>query len=276
MASSSRVVRFPSSVIGSYAEFEAYRQTHQPQLDGRYLHETGLASKDPAIVRPGSCAVCLRATAYTSATAHGEPQSNGCVMPNWREEQYCDCADRLSQRGRALLHFARASKSLQSWTRLLLFGRSAAFDDRLAAMVRSTGRIPRMNLGALGGKAGPHYRIPAEDGAFHAVVSSDSLQHVPPLTAALTELHRVLMPGGRLIFTVPLHFMSRQTVSHVDTLILSNGLLPTDVEQEAHAIGWDIIDLLHEAGFEDAHAHIYWSDELGYLGPFNVIFLAVR
>jgi SAM-dependent methyltransferase len=276
MSNSSRVVRFPSFAIGSYAEFEAYRQNHQSQLDGRYLHETGLASNDPTISRSGSCAVCLRATTYTSTTANGEPQPDGRIMPNWREEQYCDCEDRLPQRGRALLHFAQATKSLQPWTRLLLFGRPTVFDDRLAAMVHSTSQIARMSRTTSEGEAGQRYRIEAEDGAFHAAVSSDALQHVPPLAAALTEIHRVLVPGGRLIFTVPFHFTARETVSRLDNLVPRNGLLPAEVEHDVHAIGWDIIDRLHDAGFEDAHAHTYWSNELGYLGSFKAIFMAVR
>jgi SAM-dependent methyltransferase len=274
MPNSSRFVRFPSVPLGSYAEFEAYRENNRSQLDGRYLHETALASNEPTISRPGSCAMCLRATTYTSATTHGERQPDGRVMPNWREEQYCDCEDRLPQRGRALLHFAQATKTLQPWTRLLLFGRATAFDGRLAAAVRTTSRIPRMY--ATGGEGRRAYRIDAEDDAFHVVVSSDALQRIPPLTEALAEIHRVLAPGGRLIFTVPFHFMNRHTISHLDTVAHTDGSLPVEVEADVHAIGWDIIDRLHEAGFEDAQAHTYWSDELGYLGSFKTIFMAVR
>jgi SAM-dependent methyltransferase len=235
-----------------------------------------LASEPPTIVRPGSCAVCLRATTYTSATTHGEQQPDGRVMPNWREEQYCDCEDRLPQRGRAMLHFTLATKSLQPWTRLLLFGRATAFDDRLAAQARSVSRIARMQLNATPQADGYPYRIPAEDGSFHTIISSDSLQHIPPLAAVLAELLRILTPGGRLIFTVPFHFLSRGTVSRLDDLANADGVLPAEVGSDVHAIGWDIIDRLHETGFEDAYAHTYWSDELGYLGSNKMIFMAVR
>jgi hypothetical protein len=43
-----------------------------------------------------------------------------------------------------------------------------------------------------------------------------------------------------------------------------------------HQIGWDILDRLKQAGFSDAAAHTYWSHELGYLGPMNMIFSAVK
>ena len=34
--------------------------------------------------------------------------------------------------------------------------------------------------------------------------------------------------------------------------------------------------MLREAGFRDAAAYLYWSEELGYLGPMNFIFRAVK
>ena len=45
------------------------------------------------------------------------------------------------------------------------------------------------------------YRIPFDDGTFDFVFSNGVLEHVQDLPAALTEIHRVLRPGG-----VSLHF----------------------------------------------------------------------
>ncbi len=40
--------------------------------------------------------------------------------------------------------------------------------------------------------------------SFDLVLTSETLEHVPDLEAALSEIRRVLAPGGRHIFTVPL------------------------------------------------------------------------
>src|SRR5207244_2600957 len=40
--------------------------------------------------------------------------------------------------------------------------------------------------------------------SFDLVLSSETLEHVPDIAAALAEIRRVLVPGGRHIFTVPL------------------------------------------------------------------------
>jgi 2-polyprenyl-6-hydroxyphenyl methylase / 3-demethylubiquinone-9 3-methyltransferase len=43
-------------------------------------------------------------------------------------------------------------------------------------------------------------RLPFADGRFDVVVAADVLEHVPDLPAAVTELARVLAPGGSLVF----------------------------------------------------------------------------
>jgi hypothetical protein len=42
------------------------------------------------------------------------------------------------------------------------------------------------------------------DGTFSAVIDSETLEHVPDLDQALSEIARVLKPGGLHIFTVPM------------------------------------------------------------------------
>jgi SAM-dependent methyltransferase len=41
------------------------------------------------------------------------------------------------------------------------------------------------------------------DNSFDVVLTSETLEHVPNLSLALSEIARVLVPGGRHLFTVP-------------------------------------------------------------------------
>ena len=43
--------------------------------------------------------------------------------------------------------------------------------------------------------------LPFTDASFDAVVSNDAMCHIPDRLAVLTEWHRVLRPGGRMLFT---------------------------------------------------------------------------
>lgn len=46
-------------------------------------------------------------------------------------------------------------------------------------------------------------RLTFPDRSFDLVLTSETLEHVPDLPAALAEIRRVLAPGGRHVFTVP-------------------------------------------------------------------------
>jgi SAM-dependent methyltransferase len=127
-----------------------------------------------------------------------------------------------------------------------------------------------------GGASGAAFGLDAPDNSAHIVVSLDYVHRVPPLKSALAEIHRALVPGGHFVFTVPFRVNSEATSSFISHLPLVGGLLPAEFGAEVHEIGWDILESLRKAGFASATAHLYWSEELGYLGPFNFIFSACR
>ncbi len=264
-------VRFPSVSFVSLAEFEEYLRELRPRLEARYGYERSLASSEAEIARDGTCAPCLRRTRFTSRTAGGEALGDGRLVPNWREQLTCDCDDRLGNRNRALLHFLAAEAGLRAWSRVLLFGPPGAADRRIAAMAASVASLPRLGF-ARGARS---YRLDAADAVFHLAVSADALHRVPPLAALLAEFRRVLVPGGSFVFTVPFHFRAAHSVARLEGLPRVAGRLPIEAAGEVHALGWDILDLLRDAGFGNPRAHAYWSDELGYLGAGNMIFSAV-
>jgi SAM-dependent methyltransferase len=46
-------------------------------------------------------------------------------------------------------------------------------------------------------------RLPFENGAFASAFSNSVLEHIPPLQVVLSEIGRVVRPGGKFAFTVP-------------------------------------------------------------------------
>ena len=48
------------------------------------------------------------------------------------------------------------------------------------------------------------HQLPFPDGSFDAVFCNDSINHFPGRLAVLRDWHRVLRPGGRLLFTDPI------------------------------------------------------------------------
>jgi SAM-dependent methyltransferase len=270
-----RSARFPAAGFKSHEAFQSYLRDHQSGLDAHYAYELSLATQEAYLICKGTCAPCLRPSTFVSSTQDGEAMPDGRRMPNWREQMRCDCEDRLIARQRALIHFLQATV-LTPWTHLLLFGPPSEADRRLESLADATTRVRRLRRSAASVNGPSGALLDAPSAAFHAVVSQDYLQFVPPLEAAVEEIFRVLVPGGRFVFTIPFHFTEPTSEFIAKEVLSFASETPTEFLGSGHKLGWDLLSLLMQAGFRDAAAYLYWSEELGYLGSMNFLFKAVK
>ncbi len=102
-------------------------------------------------------------------------------------------------------------------------------------------------------------RLTYEDETFDLIVSSETLEHLPDLSAALREIHRVLRPGGWHLFTIPLFPETSTTFARAirreDGVIEFRG---TPIHHPGGDWGYPVFTefgadfpaILHEAGFE--------------------------
>lgn len=104
-------------------------------------------------------------------------------------------------------------------------------------------------------------RLTFADASFDLCTSSEVFEHVEDDAAGFRELHRVLRPGGRLIFTVPLHDSERTR----ERFTLRGGVRVAVLPPAYHAdryrgptvlvqrdYGRDLVDRLRDAGFVEA------------------------
>jgi len=102
-------------------------------------------------------------------------------------------------------------------------------------------------------------RLTYADGCFDLVLTSETLEHVPDLDVALAEIHRVLAPGGRHVFTVPLLPGIPETFAR--SIVLPDGSIQDRSPRISHPggdwgypvfteFGADLPALLERAGFE--------------------------
>jgi SAM-dependent methyltransferase len=101
-------------------------------------------------------------------------------------------------------------------------------------------------------------RLTHADAAFDLVTSTEVFEHVPDDRRAFAEVHRVLRPGGTLVFTVPL----REVPATLERARLQDGTIVHLTDPEYHGdrlrgrilafrtYGLDILDRLRAVGFE--------------------------
>lgn len=125
-------------------------------------------------------------------------------------------------------------------------------------------------------------RLTFADASFDLCTSSEVFEHVEDDAAGFREVHRVLRPGGRYLFTVPLH----DSADTVERMALRDGrrvaLLPPMYHADRYRgatvlvqrdYGRDIVARLREAGFADARIERPAQHLFGHARP---VVVAVR
>jgi SAM-dependent methyltransferase len=76
-----------------------------------------------------------------------------------------------------------------------------AADTSAVALERAAARLPGVEIAALA----PDEPLPFVDGEFELVLCAETIEHVRDVQLLLSEVRRVLRPGGALAVTTPAH-----------------------------------------------------------------------
>jgi SAM-dependent methyltransferase len=123
-----------------------------------------------------------------------------------------------------------------------------------------------------------------KDASFDLCTSTEVFEHVPDDYKGFREIHRILRPGGRFVFTVPL----TQSAATVERAMLQNGVVNHTLEPEYHGdairgygqvlcfrnYGTDILERLRECGFREAR--LVSTDRMGWWGFGTDVVIAER
>jgi SAM-dependent methyltransferase len=91
--------------------------------------------------------------------------------------------------------------------------------------------------------------IPHADARFDLVLVSHVLEHVPQDAAALSELHRVLRPGGRVLLQHPIDYGRPQTYEDFSLRSAAERLAAFGQDDHVRVYGRDFRERVERAGF---------------------------
>ena len=242
-------------------------------------------------VLPGFCQVCRIAVEFL-----GDWQASDGRTINFRERLVCPSCQ-LNNRQRFTAHLLEStvvargarSTSVYLFEQVTPFSSWAGRDLTAAEVVGSEYLGPDVASGTVieGVRHEDALAMSFHDDSFDVVVSNDVFEHVPDVDRSLSECARILRADGVLLFSIPFHETSDQTVQRAR---VRDGRVEELLPPEYHANpvsprgslvfydhGWDILDRCRAAGFPHTYLVGYWSFLYGYLGGgLQLVFVAER
>jgi len=272
----------------SFEEFKSFISSSANRVADIAAFEGELLGAETFTVT-GYCAVCDREAAFFVDHQYSYIGADGRHFPNWREQlvcPHCHLNNRMRAAAGFLLSVSKPGNAVYLTEFVTpLFAVIASRRERTIGSEYLRDGTARGQTNAAGVRHEDVTSLTFPDGAFNIIGTFDVLEHVPHYRQALAEFFRCLRPGGTLLITVPFHSQSAATVARatIDASGTITHLLPPEVHGDPldqggalcfYNFGWDFVDALTEAGFEDSGLSMFWNPQLGYLGGYQLIITA--
>ncbi|MEK6735462.1 MAG: class I SAM-dependent methyltransferase [Pseudomonadota bacterium] len=239
------------------------------------------------------CVVCQAVTSMHIDWHFCGTSPGGDVNPAWTETAVCEgCV--LNSRMRALIDLLTRLKDESEIRRVFVAEQTTQSFKVIKSLFKNvTGSEylgPKFSSGHIHPFVKSHSLIRHEDltslsfpqETFDLIITQDVFEHIPQFSRAFAECARVLVPGGRLVFTIP--FFPERYETTIRASVAADGSIAHHHPPEFHGnplssqgslcfqnFGWDILDHLKRSGFRHVFAAMYWGPWQGHLGfPFFV------
>lgn len=260
------------SILPVLQRLAPQRRVLEPWLDGKPEVE-------------GYCAGCDRIESFKN------PELPADEWRDLRESFVCGCG--LSGRGRMargaiLQEVDRLGATQPGAENVLLFERVTPFFERIQKDLPQAGGCEWLGEDAAPGEIRKHGGIKVRhedmmqlsfgDRALDLIFHGDVLEHVPDFRRGLAECHRVLRPGGALLFTVPMfdlaeHLVRAEIVGGRLVHHLEPAFHGNPVSDEGSLVfthhGWPLLQDMRDAGFAVAQIGLLYDPSQGIVSNNN-------
>jgi len=277
--------------IKSLDEFRNHEIKNEAERRRRMEIEVRLAGDKNGFSTSGTCYVCNRNVNFFSDYKFAHKGGDGELVPNWRERLVCPSCG-LNNRMRASIQVFEQLCKPQLDDSIYLTEKTTPLYDWFASHYRDVtgseylgGSVPCGQYDSAGIRNESLTGLTFLDAQFDYILSFDVFEHIPDYEEAFKECFRCLKSGGVLLFSVPFSLYSQSNI--VRARLGRDGEIEHILPPEYHGdplnaagclcfyhFGWEILGKLKGLGFASVSACLYWSDELGYLGGEQILFVA--
>lgn len=274
--------------IANRADYEKW----QSKSAARLAIEAELAKPGSFSIK-GKCSVCNTETDMQADYGHAYDKfPDGRLQPNWRETLVCPRCW-MNNRERLAMHMLKYLPDFFGSTVYLpetASGTARWLANNHSNITLSEYRGPDHARGEIidGIRNEDLCDLAMRDGSFHYVICKDILEHVPNPYQAISEMFRILKPGGVLVLTVPFYETREKNLQTAN--MDEAGKITHLVTPEYHGnpktpekrylvftkFGWELLEDLLGASDGEAIAAYAWNRDYCYLGSHNMIFLAMK
>jgi len=281
--------------LNTYRSVEAFCLSHVEReeeiAERARITKASVVAGGEAFHVEGYCDPCGVQADFLVDYSGGEDQrGGGGCEPNWRERLVCPCG--LNNRIRAALHIFRRYCNPSASDPIYVTEQVTPLYRWLTARYDAVIGSEYLGIGVAYGETDSNgvrneslMSLSLADDTIRFVLSFDVLEHLSDYQTALTEICRILQPGGYLLLSVPFLVQSSETL--VRARVRQDGSIEHLLPPEYHGdplsdtgclcfyhFGWDLLERCRQAGFADAVAVGIWSRDYGHLGDEQLVFVA--
>lgn len=280
-----------------FASWEEYRQwkistdcSYQRAIENKIVQSYSL-SGFPFTFLKGECVFCQMPSNFLLDEVSGYGyRSDSDFNPNWRERLICSRCN-LNNRARMVYSILEVFPSnIETWITEQDTSFFRALSGRFTNLVGSEFLGHDWVSGRYNEKGLKHENITStsfNDSSLSCVITLDVLEYVEKTDDALSEIFRILKPGGTLLATFP--FDQESPINFERAQKNEDGSYTYFAPPEFHDnpaqdepilcfrhFGWQILRDLEECGFAEAKIGLVWSQELMNLGSDQIFLIAKK
>ena len=252
--------------------------------------EQGLIKPWPLFSIEGECAVCNRKRQFVVDYAYIDESAEPRV-PNWRERLTClFCL--FNNRLRGSVHVFETVCNPSAESRIYITEQKTPMYRYIHHNYHNTvgseffgEHVERGAMTQSGVRNEDLCNLSFPDRSFDFLLSYDVFEHIPDYRRALEESYRVLDEAGVLLLSVP--FCLNNQSNLVRATKSQSGEITHLLPPEYHGnpttgdaclcyyhFGWDMLEDIRAAGFDEAELLVFWSRKFCYLGGRQIMILA--